>query len=535
MRFDSVCTVKKEFDKDVFLRELLVKLGKDEDTPVDVVDAQFSEVRDGYRETFICTASVTGTCTASIGYDRTETYTDYEKYKEKVGDTYVERTRPVTKTRTVTDWRPFQEIYSGKYTCAEENADTELFSKYNVGDTLQSISKDSLVVTGDAEVNRSALIRALANCEYHVERSQVSLPGDKQKDIHYNSSSEVESISCYILPTYEVTYTYDGEEYLAYCFACGDLRIHYKAPKRKDAPQKKTGADIAQEATKEVAPMFESVKTAWRAFYIALAASAVVCFLLKFCWLWPAAVAALVYAYITNKKYKEKYRECADELALDYAKHAAQGKAMYLTKKIAALEKALERNNYPALTPAETPKIDGESEDAIRKFIPKVDDAKSTTGKTVLAVILTIALIIASFVTNDKNLHSPKQMEVDLVGKSVYFDPDKYMYGCYYIDLEFEVEANWTGVDYTEFKVYISEKGGEELGFVRASMSDMGIEAGEKKVITITLSENQPEKNAFFTQLYEADLDNLKFKYEIGSIRFIDGKYYHNDDYNQFG
>ena len=185
MDFDSVCTVKKEIDKDAFLRELLVILGKDEDTPVDIVDVQFGEVRESFQETFICTASVTGVCTASIGYDRIETYTEYEKYREKVGDSYVERTRPVTKTRTVTDWTPFQEHYSGEYTTAEENCDNDLFTHYEVLGALRSIKDENVVMEGVATVNRSALIRALAECEYRVERDKVSLPGDRQKDVKY--------------------------------------------------------------------------------------------------------------------------------------------------------------------------------------------------------------------------------------------------------------------------------------------------------------------------------------------------------------
>ena len=237
-----------------------------------------------------------------------------------------------------------------------------------------------------------------------------------------------------------------------------------------------------------------------------------------------------MYAHITNKNYNKEYKKCADDLALDYAKHAAQGKAMYLTEKLEALKKALERKNYPALSKEETPKIDGESDEVIQKFIPKVEDAKKFTGKTVLGAILAIALIISSFVVHDKQLHSPKQMDVELVGKSVYFDPDEYMYGCYYIDLEFEVKAKKTGVDYTSLRVYISDKDGDEIVYVNASLSNMHMEPGDKKVVTVTLSENKPEDNAFFTELYNADLEDLEFEYQIDDIKFIDGKYYYGKD-----
>ena len=123
MNFDAVFTVKKEFSKDDFLRELIIELGTRNSTPVDVVDADFKEVKESIREVIVCTAQVEGTCTASIGYDRQEPYTDYETYKEKVGDTYVTRQRAVTKYRTVTDWQIFQTQYAGEATCAAYNSD----------------------------------------------------------------------------------------------------------------------------------------------------------------------------------------------------------------------------------------------------------------------------------------------------------------------------------------------------------------------------------------------------------------------------
>ena len=46
MQFDSVLTVKKEITKEAFLRKALIELAKASETPIDVVNSQFGEVRE---------------------------------------------------------------------------------------------------------------------------------------------------------------------------------------------------------------------------------------------------------------------------------------------------------------------------------------------------------------------------------------------------------------------------------------------------------------------------------------------------------
>ena len=41
--------IKKEFDKDAFIRQLIIELGTKNETPVDVVNADFGEVRESVR------------------------------------------------------------------------------------------------------------------------------------------------------------------------------------------------------------------------------------------------------------------------------------------------------------------------------------------------------------------------------------------------------------------------------------------------------------------------------------------------------
>lgn len=521
-------SAKKEIEKEEFLRQLLIDLGKDPKTPVDVVDAQFGEVRESAREALLCSASVSGTCTASIGYDRKEPYTDYETYKEKVGETWVTRQRAVTKYRTVTDWRPFQTDYFGEHTCATENTDSERNDNAGLGNALATAANESIQRDGEREVNAKALSRAVMRCEAHVEVWNVKLPGDQQKDKRYNSTSDIKSVACYTLPFYEVTFTYEGKKYKASAFACGKLHVMCDVPKRKETPQPDPKETIEAEAKEKTGYLEQKAKKAWLVFWGALAVSALFCFALQFGWLWPAAVAALFLAYRANKKYNEEYQNCVNALAVEYAKNAAQSQAGLLRAKTEALNSALKRCGYQTLSKKETPEIDGESDAAVEKNIPKVAGPKSFKGKMIVSIILAVILVIASFSAHDNFVHSPRSVNVAVVAKQVEYDPNAgaYINGCYYVHVDFKVKAKWVTVKYVDVKVYVEDKDGHDIGYLTASLSGLHIEPGETETVTVTFKENQPEKDAFFTELYNTDFSQLNFEYEIRSISFDDGGYY---------
>ena len=87
-----------------------------------------------------------------------------------------------------------------------------------------------------------------------------------------------------------------------------------------------------------------------------------------------------------------------------------------------------------------------------------------------------------------------------------------YINGCYYVHYEYEIEAKKTGINYIEFKLRIKDKKGNEVGFIKSSISDLNLDAGDEKVVTLSLEENQPEKNEFFTELYNADFKDYKYE-----------------------
>ena len=513
MEFDAVFTVKKEISKEDFLRGILIRLGTHPETPVDVVNTSFGRVNESIKEVIVCTASVEGICNASVGYDRQEPYTDYETYKEKVGDTYVTRQRDVTKYRTVTDWRPFNTQYSGKATCAAFNDHTGT-SDDDIIDAIKTANPDSIVPKGEAEVCVEGLRKAVSICETNVEIESVTFPGDHHKDVRFNSDSTIESISCYKLPHYDVQFSYKGKQFNASCFASGNLIIDCDIPEN-DINIEAEVQSLTKDAEKKK-------KIAWWAFIGSFAFSAIMCFGVKICWLWFLPLAALVAAIFLHSKYNKEYENCSRELTTNIS-----------NTKINELNKALRENGFDELNSFEAGRAQVNS-------IPSIKKPKSFKTRAIWCSILTGILIVASLINGSivsrNNLHSPKQLNIAISGISHEYKENvsSYINGCYYIYINFDVEAKKTGIDYINLKVHVRDKSGNEIGVLKTSLEGLNIDSGSRKTIKSTWSENQPDKNAFFSKLYNAKFENLEFTYEIGSIQFTDGQYYFNRDYNEF-
>lgn len=326
MNFESVFTVEKEFDKDIFLKELIVKLGTNKDTPVDVVDAEFGEIKESVREVIVCSAHVTGNCRASVGYDRQEPYTDYETYKEKVGDDYVTRQRAVTKYRTVTDWQQFKTDYSGEATCAAYNSDKYGYNDYGIVTALTTAKSESMILTGEATVDKTGLARVVAACESEVESKTVKFPGDRHKDENFNSESKIKTLICYKLPHYELIYTYKEKEYTASCFACGNIVISAETP-----PNDVDITTIVKEKTKELE---KKQKMSWIIFIASLILS---CILAKFVWLFPVVMLLIIIAKNDSDTYRKEYRQYSEQLSQNIA-----------AAKVSALNAALQKYGFEA-------------------------------------------------------------------------------------------------------------------------------------------------------------------------------------------
>ncbi len=329
MEFRNVYTVKKEFDKDLFIRGLLVALGTNGDAPVDAVNATIGEVKLSVRDVLSCKITVEGDCTASVGYDRKEEY--FEEVRNLgSGPDY----KQVKRTRTVTDWRPFQQSYKQTATWAAFN--DGMFAPVDVIETaINTCQESNCVRTGTATLNGESLASARSKCVEYVERKAVSFPGDHYKDTRYHSSTTTHYVDCYKLPMFEVDYTYEGKEYHAWGFACGKVKVNCVAMPEVLDVQEEIKTQTKRAKTRSFAGWVD-----FGVFYALdfMAGESIgygICFVL--------ALVSYLLALFLNFKYKWEY----DKLAKDLSQNRHQA-------KLEALAKVLEEKGFRPITKDES-------------------------------------------------------------------------------------------------------------------------------------------------------------------------------------
>ena len=100
--------------KELYQMGMISWLSDERFTPAGVFkDIAFIRSEGYYVPFYYCLANYKINWTASIGYDRIETYVVHRTQKDASGNI---RVIPVTKTRVVTDWRPFSSNLSGSVT-----------------------------------------------------------------------------------------------------------------------------------------------------------------------------------------------------------------------------------------------------------------------------------------------------------------------------------------------------------------------------------------------------------------------------------
>ena len=162
-----------------------------------------------------------GSFTASAGFDRTESYVDHETRFEDGEHKQV----PVTKTRTVTDWRPMSGEASGSY-------DLILIASQRVPEGLRDfcqqraraheegepLSADHLddCVAESFEQPFAAVweARGAAELDQLIDAEvRTRIPGDRARHIRPDIQREERSITGRYQPFWVATYAYGGETY----------------------------------------------------------------------------------------------------------------------------------------------------------------------------------------------------------------------------------------------------------------------------------------------------------------------------------
>lgn len=208
MKVDSVERIKKEIPEKDFLRETLISLSLEKDTPADVLTATFADIESSEGQYLLVKANTNCTYSCSVGYDRTVVY--YENDTKK--------------TKTVTDWQPFSGSNSSVEMVNVENADRQenLTLDYSISHCVAECKEESFEkLDEEMEVNHSALEFAKSRCVSKCFH-RVSLPGDRHKDESYSGSTDIISITGFYMPKYELNYKYQDKIYTVNGFACGN-------------------------------------------------------------------------------------------------------------------------------------------------------------------------------------------------------------------------------------------------------------------------------------------------------------------------
>ncbi len=163
----------------------------------------------------------------------------------------------------------------------------------------------------------------------------------------------------------------------------------------------------------------------------------------------------------------------------------------------------------------------------------KVKKAKKKNTVILSAVLIAVALIVGIPLKN-KIDHDVNRIKIDIVDMTSAYNPNEpvYINGRYYIYFNFEIK-NGTGVaiDYMEVVTYVEDKNEKSIGQITSSFggydsSSMNLEKKDTIIKEIYLAEHQPEKNAFFSTMYNTEVEEWRFTHKVTSVRFSDGKNY---------
>lgn len=178
-----------------------------------------------------------------------------------------------------------------------------------------------------------------------------------------------------------------------------------------------------------------------------------------------------------------------------------------------------------------------EIKEQIKLEISKKRKRKIKIISIIAAVVLAVVGTITGFVVSSKVNHSAKKISFNVTSKRSEYKADvsPYINGCYYVYFTYEISSGSNvGIDYMQFVTYV-KKDGKDIGSIKSSLENMNLSPKTTKTYSLYLQDNQPEinNNTFFITLYNCELSNLTFSYDVLCINFSDGKYYFGDNYNK--
>lgn len=226
---EDIIEITKERDVMDFKREALITLLSNVYSPAQLLDeADFKPIETIYSQYVQVEADLYANFSATIGYDREEQYTDYETVVSN-GRSYQ---KPVTKTRTVTDWQPFSgsttEHSTGyaklNYKENDDSVRFESFISENFNQLEQKPFSDSNYDVDPIVPSIDDKDRAVLMAKYHLEEQcKKSLPGDRNKDFSCHISHNVTKTRSFIVPEFVWPFSFNDQEW--------DVRTYKASPK----------------------------------------------------------------------------------------------------------------------------------------------------------------------------------------------------------------------------------------------------------------------------------------------------------------
>ena len=384
-----------EYSKEEFLRKAWISLAK-EDVPLDVFALDFSNIETNYYTVVRGKANYLAEWTAEIGYFRTEHYTEYETYKEQIPYEvtekeynsikqeyqYVkktkyrteERTRPVAKTRRVTDWKGQS---NGKHSDMVDNfacIDNGNFDSVRYYNDCNTIKNNSIEFLSQEEINQNPnSIITDKTVDFIVSKhkkkifSQVYLavPGDEKKGVDYQILSYDQTlIQTILVPEYTATIEYKGETYAVSAFPFGTMSFtEANIPNKKSADEvKKEKHEAMLQANQERKDSFKEVSlnrnfVFYVASFVLLLVSIIVSFTAKHyapvivCFV--LAIVMYIFTYFFTAKINDKLKKEIEQANEEAKKQCEEECNAYaVTRKKEILDDLNKKLNMLGFAPA---------------------------------------------------------------------------------------------------------------------------------------------------------------------------------------
>ena len=245
MKFSSVFKCNKPLGEKEYILEVLNGLYADPKCPTNLFDGLKIVRTEFYtEEVAFVKGHIEADYTASIGYDHQETYTEWvEKYDYDLKCTV---RKPVTKTKTVTEWQPFYTHESYDETVCETNGTWKYMDLSSIMvATIQANADDFDRVDEEVPVRYGLESDAEQHLQRRIRYHYVYWPGDHHKDEDGHGTVDLIDAYCCIVPCMKVIFSFEGKEYTS----CG-IALH-QADEVHEMPEATNGEKTEQDFDNE--------------------------------------------------------------------------------------------------------------------------------------------------------------------------------------------------------------------------------------------------------------------------------------------